>query len=248
MPPRGPSVARVMVFVRTPVPGTVKTRLAAEVGEARATRIYRDLAEGTVRRLGASGGAASEGATSGDPAKRVPHWRLEVHFTPTDPASAARIRQWLGWSPEVTFVPQAEGDLGMRMEAALRGALAEGAPWACVVGSDVPSLGPTQVEGAFQALAGGADLVLGPSPDGGYYLVGVRSGTPLECSPLFRDMPWSTDRVLDESLRRAQALGLRVHRLEPLADVDRADDLPAAGRLPEGTARADLPAPPGHPG
>ncbi len=207
-----------MVFVRTPVPGTVKTRLAAEVGEARATRIYRELAEGTVRRL--SGPEAS--------------WRVEVHFTPPDSASATTIRAWLGGNPEVTFLPQAEGDLGMRMEAALRRALADGAPSACVVGSDVPALGPRQVEAALRALAGRADLVLGPSPDGGYYLVGVRAGTPLRDSPLFHRMPWSTDRVLDESLDRARALGLRVHRLEPLTDVDRAEDLPAAGLLPHG--------------
>ena len=207
-----------MVFVKAPVPGTVKTRLAAEVGEARATQIYRELAEGTVRRL------------SGPEAP----WNVEVHFAPPDSASAAVIHAWLGENRDVTFLPQAEGGLGMRMEAALRRALARGAPSACVVGSDVPALGPRQVEAALQALARGADLVLGPSPDGGYYLVGVRAGQPLRDSPLFHRMPWSTDRVLEESLHRAQALGLRVHLLEPLSDVDRAEDLPAAGMLPHG--------------
>ena len=215
-----------MVFVRTPVPGTVKTRLAAEVGAAQATRIYRKLAEGTVRRLTANRGPDRHG---------LPGWHVEVHFTPSDATSAAEIQAWLGGNPDLAFVPQAEGgDLGMRMEAALRTALARGAPSACVVGSDVPALGPRQVEAAFQALAGGADLVLGPSPDGGYYLVGARAGTPLRDSPLFHRMPWSTGQVLSESLRRARALGLRVHQLEPLADVDRAEDLPAAGFRPEG--------------
>lgn len=225
-PPHGPGRPTVVVFVRTPVPGTVKTRLAADVGAARATEIYRKLAEGTVQRL--------SGTRGREPQEGRPGWRVEVHFTPSDPTSAAEIRGWLGGNPELAFYPQAEeGDLGMRMEAALCEALARGAPSACVVGSDVPALGPLQVEAAFQALSGEADLVLGPSPDGGYYLVGVRAGTPLRNSPLFHRMPWSTDRVLRESLHRARALGLRVHRLEPLADVDRAEDLPGTGLFPE---------------
>jgi len=194
-----------MVFARTPVPGRVKTRLAAEVGAERATRIYEALAAGTVGRLLGAGAAA---------------WDLEVHFTPPDAESEGLMRAWLGEGPHL--VPQVEGDLGMRMEAAMAEALAEGAPAACVIASDVPDLGPLQVSAAFRALEGGADVVFGPSPDGGYYLLALRSPRP----PLFREIPWSTPEVLERSLSAARGEALRVHLLEPLRDVDRASDLP----------------------
>jgi len=200
-----------MVFARTPVPGQVKTRLAAEVGAARATRIYRTLAAGTVERLRGTGSPARDPGV---------HWDLEIHYTPPDAEAEAFMRGWLGEGPG--FAPQVEGDLGMRMEAALRGALAEGAPAACVVASDVPDLGPLQVGEAFRALEGGADVVFGPAPDGGYYLVALRSPRP----SLFRGIPWSTSEVLERSLSAAREAGLRVHLLEPLRDVDRASDLP----------------------
>jgi uncharacterized protein len=194
-----------MVFARTPVPGQVKTRLAAEVGDERATRIYEALAAGTVDRL--------RGAES-------PAWKLEVHYTPPDAESRAVMRAWLGEGPHL--VPQVEGDLGMRMEAAIRSALAEGAPAACIVASDVPGLGPLQVGAAFRAFEDGADVVFGPSPDGGYYLVALRSPRP----SLFRRIPWSTSEVLERSLSAARGAGLRVDLLEPLRDVDRVSDLP----------------------
>ncbi|TVP47877.1 MAG: glycosyltransferase [Gemmatimonadales bacterium] len=206
-----PALPRVMVFARTPVPGQVKTRLAAEVGAERATRIYQALAAGTVERLRGAGVPESD--------LEIP-WDLEIHFTPPDAGSGTLMRAWLGEG--VGFVPQAEGDLGMRMDAAIRKALAGGAPAACVVASDVPDLGPRQVGEAFRALDGGADVVFGPSPDGGYYLVALRSPR----ASLFRGIPWSTPEVLEQSLLLARREALRVHLLEPLRDVDLAADLP----------------------
>ncbi|CAN5697510.1 TIGR04282 family arsenosugar biosynthesis glycosyltransferase [soil metagenome] len=204
-----PSLPRVIVFARTPVPGQVKTRLAAEVGAEQATRIYEALAAGTVDRL----------RNSASPA-----WDLEIHYTPPDAESAAHIRSWLG--DGLVLIPQVEGDLGMRMEAAIGKALAEGAPAACVIASDVPDLGPLQVEAAFRALAGSADVVFGPSPDGGYYLVALRS----PCPSLFRSMPWSTPEVLKRSLSAVRQEALCAHLLEPLRDVDQASDLPPGFR------------------
>lgn len=72
---------------------------------------------------------------------------------------------------------------------------------------------------AAQALDS-ADVVVGPAADGGYWLLGLRRPAPF----LFRDMPWSTDRVLAETCRRVEAAGLRLARLRPLSDVDTAED------------------------
>jgi uncharacterized protein len=201
-----------LVFLRLPEPGRVKTRLAAGVGAGAAARIYEALARGVVERL------------------RLGPWRLEVHFAPGLPEAGKAVRAWLehdtgdaSTGPTLRYVPQVEGDLGMRMERALAGALASGAP-AAVLASDVPGLGPRHLAEAFRFLeASAADLVLGPCPDGGYYLMALRSGPPPP--GLFRGVPWSTDRVLETTLSAARDAGLRVHMLEPLTDVDRPEDL-----------------------
>ncbi len=201
-----------LVFLRLPEPGRVKTRLAEGLGPEAAARIYEAMARGVVERL------------------REGPWRLEIHFAPGTAGTGERVRAWLdgsgdrpGGPPPLHLVPQSGEDLGMRMERALTRALARGAP-AAVLASDVPGLGPRHLSEAFRILGDHtADLVVGPSPDGGYYLLGLRD----EPAPggLFRGLPWSTHEVLPTTLRVARALGLRVHMLEPLADVDRPEDL-----------------------
>ena len=89
-----------------------------------------------------------------------------------------------------------------------------------MIGSDVPTL-PSAVLGAALERLAGADLVLGPSEDGGYYLIGLREPR----AALFADMAWSTEIVFEETMRRASALGLDVGLLPAWFDVDTAADL-----------------------
>jgi uncharacterized protein len=200
-----------ILFLRLPEPGRVKTRLAASVGDLRAAQFYASMARGVVERL------------RGGP------WHLEVHHAPGTPAAGRSLAAWLG-ADGLAYHPQAEGDLGRRMERALAGALASGAP-AAVLASDVPGLGPRHLAEAFGVLAAGdADLVLGPSPDGGYYLLALAAGPPPE---LFRGIRWSSDAVLSATRSAAERLGLRVHQLEPLVDVDRVEDLGTLGAVGE---------------
>jgi hypothetical protein len=98
-----------------------------------------------------------------------------------------------------------------------------GAEAVAALGSDHPTVRPETVRGAFDRLAAGADAVLGPSRDGGYYLIGLRPEAVR--SELFEGVPWSTERVLEETLARADALGLVVELLEPGSDVDTPEDL-----------------------
>jgi glycosyltransferase A (GT-A) superfamily protein (DUF2064 family) len=93
-----------------------------------------------------------------------------------------------------------------------------------LVGSDVPGLPRGHLLEAFSALRP-ADLVLGPTPDGGYYLIGMNGPQPA----LFQDMPWSTPQVLPRTRARAAALSLRTTFLEELRDVDTIEDLRALG-------------------
>lgn len=194
---------QVAVFVRAPVLGQVKTRLAEDVGSAAALAIYRDLGRSLVNRL------------STDPVQ----WDLRIYHTPDDKAARAKISAWLD-VPDMWLYAQGEGDLGERMSRAVRAGVATGAR-VCLVGSDIPELGPEHVAAAFGALERGADLVLGPCHDGGYYLMGQREHHPA----LFQNMPWSSSEVFAITCARAKELGLSVHTLPILRDVDHAEDL-----------------------
>ncbi|MGE4066962.1 MAG: TIGR04282 family arsenosugar biosynthesis glycosyltransferase [Vicinamibacterales bacterium] len=150
---------------------------------------------------------------------------VTVCFTPDDArdemaALAGRLGPAGGDPGRTTFRPrfgpQRGGDLGERMHAALADAVASGAASAILIGSDLPTLPPSRVAEAFAALDGGADIVLGPTGDGGYYLVGLREPRP----GVFADVPWGTSEVLDRTLARSRTHRLRVSLVEPWHDVD----------------------------
>ncbi len=199
---------QILIFVRAPVLGTVKTRLARVIGQEAALSLYRGMGRTLVDRLRAQG----EG------------WDLRVCYTPDGCEQRTRVATWLGLD-EGQLHPQGSGSLGARMRRALHEAVStKSLP--CLVGSDIPELDASHLLEAFEALEAGADLVIGPSLDGGYYLIGMRAHQP----ELFKSMPWSTDVVLAETLARARRMGLRTHLLPALRDLDEAADLEAVER------------------
>jgi rSAM/selenodomain-associated transferase 1 len=188
----------LLVFVRAPELGRVKTRLAAELGAPLALAIHRYLGCRTARAV-----------------RRLQHHRVIVHYTGND--GAASVGAWLG--NDLPMRPQVDGNLGERMTAAIRVALAEGASRVVIVGTDCPSLDSAAIEAAFRALDS-ADVVLGPATDGGYYLIGMSGPHP----SLFENVPWSSPETLRVTLERARELGLSVAMLDERRDVDTADD------------------------
>jgi rSAM/selenodomain-associated transferase 1 len=184
-------------MLKAPRPGTVKTRLAAAIGDAEATRVYRLLAE---RQLAAI----------------PPDWPVEVHFSPAD--ARDEMRAWLG--PRPTLLAQSEGDLGARLIHATTDAFTRGAPAALVIGGDCPELDTATLHAAVEALRQ-APLVLGPATDGGYYLIGFTEPRPA----LFADIPWSTERVLAATLHQAASLNISATQLAQKGDVDTLEDL-----------------------
>jgi rSAM/selenodomain-associated transferase 1 len=138
-------------------------------------------------------------------------------FTPADDRDAIA-----GWFPGEQLWPQPAGDLGHRMAAAFTEGFARGPRRVALVGTDVPGLSQAIVAEAFSALDRD-DVALGPARDGGYYLVALRQGHP----GLFADIAWSTAQVLPATLARAQGLGLGVHLLPLLTDLDTIEDLRA---------------------
>lgn len=191
----------ILFFVKHPTPGRVKTRIAATAGGERAAEIYRTLAETVLRRLP----RGDEIVVMGDP-----------------PEQLAAIMAWLGGvsgGRKLRGCPQAEGDLGVRLERAFASAFAEGCEAVAAIGSDCLEIAPALFAAVWDSLVT-HDVALGPTLDGGYYLIALRQPH----AALFRDIPWSTDAVYRETLARAAAAGLRVHVLPPLRDVDTEED------------------------
>ncbi len=200
----------ILLFVKWPEPGRVKTRLARDTGDPRAVEIYRELVATVIDRL---------------PAAEFEE--LRICFDP--PERLREVREWLSPRLErlggrVRFEPQVAGDLGNRLGAAFDSAFAgQGDRGARVlaIGSDCPEITRADLARAFEALAEPAtDAVFGPTPDGGYYLVGIDAPRP----ELFREIPWSVETTLSASLEAARAAGLRVELLDPRHDVDTAAD------------------------
>jgi uncharacterized protein len=134
---------------------------------------------------------------------------VELHYTG---AETADFQAWLGEG--FSLVKQAEGDLTDRLMAALHPAPVS------FFGADTPELSAEHVLGAIAALKT-HPVVLGPADDGGYYLIGMKQPMP----ELLQDMPWSTDQVMPETLRRLAETGIEPALLETLHDCDRPEDL-----------------------
>ncbi len=186
----------LILFARFPEPGRTKTRLIVSLGPDGAADLHRALVEHTL--------------VKARQAARNLALNLEIHHTGNlDP-----MRVWLG--ADLCFRPQAEGDLGARMSAALDKAAAP----MVLIGSDCPDLTVDTLVTAFDVLKG-KDVVLGPAVDGGYYLIGMRQPQPV----LFRRIPWGSGHVLARTRDRLEKAGLTWEEIATLADIDRPADL-----------------------
>ena len=206
---------RLLVFVKASRPGAVKTRLATALGDEGAALLYRAIAGEEIRRT----------------IPRAGEYDRTFMFTPPD--ARAEIESWL---PGERLEPQHGADLGARMSGAFVSAFAAGASRVAIIGSDVPACGREHVAEALRALDD-HDVVLGPTHDGGYYLIALDRPRPA----LFQSIPWSTPSVLPATAERAGVLGLNVLMLDPLRDIDTLADLKAEwGRVRPLTAGTPL--------
>ena len=195
----GPSRA-LAVIAKEPVPGAVKTRLAARLGVGGAARAAAAMLADTV---------AGMAEVDAEP------W---VCFAP--PEARTRMARL---APGFGLLVQVEGDLGDRLAGCLAALVGGGADQVVIVGADTPQVPRATYEAAF-ALLDEVDVVLGPARDGGYYLVGAKAALP----ELFVGVPMGTDAVLRETMQRAVRRRLRVGTVPTLRDLDRLEDLQAA--------------------
>ena len=183
---------QLIIFVKAPRPGSVKTRLAEAIGPGAACAAYWTLVEELFRRL--------ESLSS-----------VELRFSPDD--AGAEIARWQrsSW----TIRPQGPGELGERLERAFSETFAQGAQYVLVIGSDCPVVTVRDIQAAWAALRTN-EVVIGPARDGGYWLIGLCKPQPA----LFQGIDWSTERVLNQTLRAAREANLSVALLRELSDVD----------------------------
>lgn len=196
----------VIVFARTPVPGTCKTRLIPGYGRIGAARLYRRLVARTIElALEADCGPVQVWAA---PSPRHPFF------------SALRCRYG------TMLRRQPGGDLGRRMSRALATVLREGAKAALLIGTDAADLTPQDLRDAASRLNTDSEAVIQPAEDGGYVLIGLR----LPIGDTLRGIAWSSGRECAQTVARLRAKNLRVALLSVRQDIDHPRDVRRARR------------------
>jgi len=187
--------ATLIIMLKEPRPGRVKTRLGQGIGLVPAAWWFRHQVRALLRRI------------------EDPRWQVVLAVSPDREGMQSRI-----WPVHLPRWGQGQGDLGARMARMLR--RAQGGP-ACVIGADIPGVTRTRVAEAFDAL-GNHDAVFGPAPDGGYWLVGMKHPTRQPVG-MMQGVRWSSEHALADTI--ATLPGMRIAKVACLQDVDTAADL-----------------------
>ena len=200
----------LILFAKAPVPGKVKTRLSPVLTPEQCAELAEALIKDSAALL-----------------QRAEAEERRIAYAPVD--GEPLLRQQAG--PEFDYRPQSEGDLGDRMRHAFEEAFAEGSTAAVIIGSDSPAIPAEWINEALASLAD-HDIVLGPTADCGYYLIGLSSSSWRQAGSLsalsenfFNSIEWSTDKVLPVTLGRISEMHLKLHLLPPWIDLDTPDSL-----------------------
>jgi rSAM/selenodomain-associated transferase 1 len=191
----------VLLFIKAPFKGRVKSRLAVAVGEEAVLELYKNFVLDIIDALSISG------------------YPFRICLYPPD--AEETITTWLGGHP---VEPQVGNDLGERMEMAFKKIFSEGFTSAILIGSDIPDLTPAVFHEALESLNEN-DAVIGPAADGGYYLIGFNQRSFLP--RIFHGIHWSTDTVFQETMDILKKSSLRMHLVPQWKDVDTLEDLKA---------------------
>ena len=187
---------KLIVMLKEPCPGRVKTRLGRDIGMIQAAWWFRHHVKSVLRTLYAPR-----------------RWDMMLAVSPDVSGMSSRV-----WPRHLPRIPQGEGDLGARMLRLLHN---QGPGPVCVIGGDIPGINLAHIARAFAALRT-CDAVFAPACDGGYWLVGMRGIAP-RSSAVFQNVRWSTEYALSDSI--ATLAGRRIALVDVLDDIDTAEDL-----------------------
>lgn len=196
------TLRHLIIYAKRPLPGYAKTRLGAAIGDEQAAGVYARLLYTLLTDVAAAD---------------WPHTTIELSVAAPEDKGFFEAA-----FPEFIMRSQTEGDLGRRMAHSFNRAFDEGAEQVVLTGSDVPDLSSDILQAAFQALdtpspqQQGHPGVIGPTDDGGYYVIGMRAPG----ADLFHGITWSTASVLTETEALAQRHGIALTRLKKLSDID----------------------------
>ncbi|NTW76422.1 MAG: glycosyltransferase [Syntrophaceae bacterium] len=190
----------LIMFAKYPERGKVKSRLILEGYDGLAADLYRCFIEDLIDRV-------SKG-----------NYSFQLAYDP--PEKKKDFIELFG--KDISYAPQEGKDLGMRMFKAFTDSFSNGFRSAVIIGSDSPDIPQGIIEEAFRSL-NKHGAVLGPTWDGGYYLIGF--SRDFVSRRFFENMLWSTSNVFEETMRRFQEDGIPVHVLPGWRDIDRADDI-----------------------
>lgn len=190
----------LVMFVKYPEKGKVKSRLVLEGYDGLVADLYRCFIEDIIERV--STGDYSFCLAYDPPEKKIDFIEL--------------------FGEGFSYIPQKEADLGIRMYEAFRTCFSNGFRYAVIIGSDSPDVPREVIAEAFRSLVEHG-AVIGPTWDGGYYLIGFAGDSLSE--RFFADITWSSDNVFAETMRRLSEDGVSVHILPTWRDIDRAGDV-----------------------
>jgi len=216
MPPQ----RALLVFAKAPQLGRVKTRLAADLGEETALKIYRALAEHIWTQL--------------VEIRDTLYFKLWLCFDP--PEAEKNMLTWLPGADH--YLPQTRGDLGARISRAFETAFIRGFEQVAIVGMDMPRLDGSHLQDAFHRAHKGR-VIVGPTYDGGFYLMAL-SAPWAALEFIFEDVPWSSHKALFTIHQKASAFGLDWMELPIEEDIDTADDWQRFQKTPLGQRFAKL--------
>lgn len=184
----------LVVMVKEPRPGRVKTRLGRDIGMTASARWFRHQTASLLRRL------------------KDPRWRIEIAVSPDKEGLTSRI-----WPADVARRPQGQGDLGQRMVRQFGHTLGP----VCVIGGDIPDIQKRHIQNCFRLL-GSHDVVFGPAFDGGFWLIGAK-GWPKMSERVFDGVRWSTKYALADTVARLGdkriGYGPRLSDVDSVADL-----------------------------
>ncbi|MGA7839253.1 MAG: TIGR04282 family arsenosugar biosynthesis glycosyltransferase [Ignavibacteriaceae bacterium] len=191
----------VIVFAKYPDDGNVKTRLAKTTGDKFATEFYKLCAQHTFREL-----------------NNLPEKTIKIYLFFVEGIDNEKIKSWVDYN--FLFRPQSGKNLGEKMYNAFTEIFENGFERVVIIGTDLPDISSGIIMEAFAALENN-DAVIGPSTDGGYYLLGIKS--PKE--ELFSKIDWSTESVYQQTLDKLLNANMEVKTLTELVDIDTEEDL-----------------------
>ncbi len=190
----------IIIFVKLPYKGNVKNRLASAIGDDAAVSLYKAFVYDLLENI------------------KITDCDIRIFYYPSE--SINKIERWLG--KNFNYKPQIGNDLGERMKNAFIESFSEGFEKVIIIGSDMPDLPLSIIEEAFTSLNQN-NAVIGPSFDGGYYLIGFRKNFFIP--EIFQNIQWGSEGVFQKSIEMLQNKGISRHFLPKRRDIDTLEDL-----------------------